>query len=331
LRNPVLDEEEREALFKRLKERGDARRLLEILPKLYPEAAERIKGILLSRQPLPVAEAEAVVAGPDAVAVGVAAHLLGRAGAAGSGPPVAAALGRWWKEWDKDRQEELRRGAVAGHLVGRLLDPMRSLVWAAGRLGVAAETLLAIATMRADLGYDRPLRREAVAALASGKPSKPALEALEKLAGGDDPEIRATAAATVAREDPARGAELAARVLSDRVAFNRVLDRAGERLTDTLRTTAAQVHYQGVVLPHLAGRRDVASLVAVANNGALTEGARLGAIEGLAASASEAAEVELKQMAGAQDNPEELRKAAGRGLRRSRRARLRAASAEGAK
>src|SRR5262249_2702393 len=66
VRNPMIDPDDLDALVRRLQERGDARRLLEVLPKLSPEAAERLKGILLGRQPLPVAEAQAVVAGPDA-------------------------------------------------------------------------------------------------------------------------------------------------------------------------------------------------------------------------------------------------------------------------
>ena len=55
-------------LFRRLQEKGDARPMLEILPRLDEEAAGRVKAILLSRQPLPVAEAETVVAAPDALA-----------------------------------------------------------------------------------------------------------------------------------------------------------------------------------------------------------------------------------------------------------------------
>jgi ParB family chromosome partitioning protein len=331
--NPMIDEEhapeDLDTLFRPLQERGDARRLLEILPKAYPDAARRIKGILLGRQPLPVAEAQAVVAGPDAAAAGMAAHLLGRAGAAESGPPVAAALARWWAEWEKGRQEETRRGAVPGKLVGHLLEPLHSLLWAAGRLGVASDTLLAVAGTRTDVPYDRPLRRQAVAALAAGKPGKPVLAALAGLATGDDPEIRATAAAAVARGDAAgAAAELAGGLLSDRVAFNRVAGRAGEGLTAVLRNAAAQIHYQGVVLPHLAGRRDVTALAAVANDRGLPETARLGAVEGLAAAASEAAEAELRRLAGDQEDPEELRKAAGRGLRRLRRARQRAAAKE---
>jgi ParB family chromosome partitioning protein len=330
LRNPGLDEGERDVLFRRLKERGDARLLLEALPQLGPETARRVRDILLSRQPLPVTEAQAVVAGPDAVAAGVAAHLLGRAGDPAAGPAVAGALARWWGEWDRGRQEEARRGAVPGRQVGHLLEPLRSLVWAAGRLGVSAATLIAIATTRADVPFDRPLRREAVAALAGAAPSAPALAALEGLAADDDPEVRAAAAQAVARDDPARGARVAGAVLSDRVAFNRVAAQGGTPLADALHRAAAQVHYQGVAVPQLVARRDVAGLAAVANDRALPEETRLGAVEGLAAVAGEDAEAQLEQVGRSLETPEELRRAAWRGLRRSRRARRRAAREEAA-
>jgi ParB family chromosome partitioning protein len=328
-RNPEIDPDELDDLFRRLQERGDARRMLQILPQLRSEVAERVKGILLNRQPPPVAEAQAVVAGPDAAAAGVAAHLLGRAGAADSGPAVAAALRRWWGEWDKGRQEETRRGAEPGKLIGHLLEPLRSLCWAGGRLGVASDTLITVATTRADVPFDRPLRREAVAALATMQPSPVVVTALVGLATGGDPEIRATAAQAVARDDPARAAEVAGGVLSDRVAFNRVVSQVGASVADTLHRAAGQVHYQGVAVPHLASRRHVAALAAVANNRTLSEETRLGAVEGLAAAASEAAEAELERVGRSLDNPEELRKAAWRGLRRSKRARQRVATVPG--
>src|SRR5205085_11126535 len=106
VQNPAFTaDDEREELLRRLRERGDARRLLEILPKVDEGTAERLKGILLNRQPLPVAESQTVVAGPDPVAAGVAAHLLGRAGpgAHGAAEAVAPALRRWWGEWDSSR------------------------------------------------------------------------------------------------------------------------------------------------------------------------------------------------------------------------------------
>jgi ParB family chromosome partitioning protein len=314
----MLDE-----LYDRLQKHGDARRLLEILPRLAAEVAERLEGILLNRQPVPVAEAQAVIAGTDAVAAGVAAHLLGRAGqqASGSGPAVAAALRCWWAEWDKGRQEEARRGSAAGTLTGSLAGPLRNLIWAAGRLGGAEDTLVTVATTRTDVPFDRSLRREAVAALAGGKLTKSVLTALEGLAAGDDPEVRAMAAEVVARANAARAPEVAGRVLSDRVAFNRVASHAGERLAVTLRGAAVQVHYQGVAVPHLVTRGDVEGLTAVTRNASLPEDARLGAIEGLAAAASEKAEAELLRIGQSEKEPEELRKAAWRGLRRSRRAR----------
>ena len=62
----------------------------------------------------------------------------------------------------------------------------------------------------------------------------------------------------------------------------------------------------------------------MAENRALSEETRMGAVEGLAAAASEEAEAELVKIGRATENPEELRKAAWRGLRRSKRARQRA-------
>jgi ParB family chromosome partitioning protein len=323
VQNAGAFDDDREPVLRRLQERGDARRLLEILPRLDPEVAGRIRATLLGRQPLPVAEAQAVVAGPDVIAAGVAAHLLGRAGpnAAGAGAAVEAALRRWWGEWDRGRREHGRAGTDREREADRLLPPLRSLLWAAGRLGVAADSLIAAATTRAGIPFDRPVRREAAAALADLPPSGPVLATLENLAVGDDPEVRALAAEAIARAAPERAAEVAGRILSDRIAFNRVAGRDPEQVTATLRGAAVQVHYQGVAVPLLAARNDVAGLAAVAGNRGFSEEARLGAVEGLAAAASEEAEAELVRIGKSEDEPEELRKAAWRGLRRSRRAR----------
>ncbi len=309
-----------EELFRRLQEQGDAKRMLEILPRLEPEIAERVKDILLRRQPLPVEEAKTVVAGPDAMAAGVAAHLLGRAGATDAGSVVATALQRWWKEWEKKCTEETRRGGEPSSETEEFAKGLQSLIWAAGRLG-GADALIPIATSRADWPIDRTLRRSAVAALANSKPSKAIVKALDGLAADDDPEVRTLAAEAVVKDDPRRAGEVAKRVLDDRVAFNRVARHDGAALAETLHEAGSKVHYQGIAVPHLAARNDVASLAAVAGNGSLSEDTRLGAVEGLAAAASEAGEAELVKIGQAAGNPEELRKAAWRGLRRSKRAR----------
>jgi ParB family chromosome partitioning protein len=313
-------------LFDRLQAKGDARRMLEILPRLDVEAARRVKKILLSRQPLPITEAQTVARGPDVLAVGVAAHLLGRAGkeAAGSAQVIEEALARWWKEWDRGRQEETRRGLTPGREVGTMEEPLRSLIWAAGRLGVAAEGLVLIASTRTHLPFDRALARAAAIALASLPPTPKLLTALEGLAAGDDPEVRSLSAEAVARDDPRRAGTLAGKLLSDRVAVARVAACAPDEVIPPLRGAAVQVHYQGVALPHLAGRNDVAGLTAVAGNRGFSEEVRLGAVEGLAAAASVDAEAELVRIGQSMQEPEEVRKAAWRGLRRSRRARKRA-------
>jgi ParB family chromosome partitioning protein len=125
----------------------------------------------------------------------------------------------------------------------------------------------------------------------------------------------------VGRGDAARGAALAGKALGDSVAFNRLASRARVDVAATSRGAAAQVHLQGVVVPHLTARGDVKGLAAVAGNAGFNEETRLGAVEGLAAAALQEAEEELVRIGTAAGQPEELRKAAWRGLRRSRRAR----------
>lgn len=212
----------------------------------------------------------------------------------------------------------------------QLAKPLGDLIWAGGRLG-ATDPLLPIATTRPEMPFDRDLRQKAVRALILGKPNKAALATLDKLAGDDDPEIRAMAAEAVVEADPARSKEVTGRLLSDRVAFNRVARHDGAGVMETLRGAVGQIHYQGVTVPQLSSRQDVATLAATAGNASLTEETRIGAVEGLAAMASEAAEAELVRIGQATENPEELRKAAWRGRRRSVRARKKVAAKEVAK
>ena len=114
---------------------------------------------------------------------------------------------------------------------------------------------------------------------------------------------------------------MAPALLSDRVSFDRLARGDGAKVEETARSAAGQVHYQGVALPHLIMRGDVAALAAVAEDRKLPDATRLGAIEGLARLAREDAEARLVQIGKAEKEDEELRKAAWRGLRRSKRAR----------
>jgi ParB family chromosome partitioning protein len=209
-----------------------------------------------------------------------------------------------------------------------MTEAIQSLIWAAGRLGVGTETLATIASTRTHVPFDRPLQREAVIALASLPPAPKLLAALETLAIGDDPEVRSLAAEAVARDDGRRAGTLAGKLLSDRVAVARVAATAPAEVTPPLRGAAVQVHYQGVALPHLVGQKDIAGLTAVAGNRGFAEEVRLGAVEALAATATEEGEAELLRIGQSMQEPEEVRKAAWRGLKRSKRARKKAAPKE---
>jgi ParB family chromosome partitioning protein len=119
------------------------------------------------------------------------------------------------------------------------------------------------------------------------------------------------------------------------VSFRRVAQasgagtRAGAALSATARGAASLVHAQGVVLPYLVAGGDVEAIGAVASDRSLPEATRLGAVEALAASAREDAEELLRAIGRAGDDDEDLRKAAWRGLRRSMRARQKAARSQG--
>jgi ParB family chromosome partitioning protein len=110
-------------------------------------------------------------------------------------------------------------------------------------------------------------------------------------------------------------------LLSDAVAFRRASGQPNVDLLEVARPAAERIHSQGIVVPYLAAKGDVATLAAVADNPKLTEEVRLGAIEGLAAAVSLEGEAALERVGRASSNSEDLRKAAWRGLRRSRRRR----------
>ncbi len=330
LRNPNEGNDYDEVL-KRACERGEPAELFRLLASGIEFVHTAIANALINRTPPPLAEARAALTSQNAKTVQVAAHLLGRAGSAAkdAAKDVAAALDRWAAAW-----QERRRLVAKDNLprdrqqLDQLTPCLTSLIWAAGRLGVAQDRLVALAAAGADDPLYRPIRLEAVTALADSKDAA-TLDVLEQAALGNDPEIRTVAADALGRNSPERAKKIAEKLLSDRVSFNRLLLRDGAAETDTLRAAVRQVHYQGVALPHLVAQADVDGLAAVAENPKLPEATRLGAVEGLAKIPQAAAEQKLLAVARNDKEEEELRKAAWRALRRLKRARQRLATAAG--
>jgi len=113
--------------------------------------------------------------------------------------------------------------------------------------------------------------------------------------------------------------------LSDRPSFNRLVAAKVVHATDVA-SAASQVHYQPVALPVLIAERDVPTLAAVAKDRKAGDTVRLGAVEGLGVMAFEPAEAVLIEIGIAKDDDKEIRKAAWRALRRSKRARKKAAA-----
>jgi ParB family chromosome partitioning protein len=319
-------------ILERVQDRGEPAKIFEILPKCPDDVRESLQGCLLNRPNLPVLEAKAALDSPDASTAALAAHVLGRAGAkaADAALSVEASLARWRMAWEKERVRYVGKRAVSeeNDLAVALTSCVQSLVWAAGRLGVADKILGEIIAARPDDPEYRPIRREAVLALAS-KPATPnAVKALESAALVGDPESRAIAAQALARLDPKKAESLAERLLADAVGFRRLMLAGKVPVDQILRTASKQVHYQGVVLPALIGRGEVTTLAAVLGDRSLSEATRLGALEGLAAMAVEPAEAVLRKVGADAKEDEEIRKAAWRSLRRSKRAREKSGKAK---
>jgi ParB family chromosome partitioning protein len=277
---------------------------------------------LLHRKTLPIEEAAHVLSSQQEDVVELAAHILGRAGSQASphGAKLETAIAIWREKW-----EQLRSGPPLNpvyHPVQSLTGCLTRLMWAAGRMETAVKELMSAATSHTDDHYFRPIRLEAIRALAHGKASKQILEVLEAAALGHDPEARAVAAQALAEQDAKRAEGLAGKMLSDRVSLERLAFAENLDITEALHSAAENAHSQGVVLPVLIAAGDLEHLKNVACNQALPEAARLGAIEGLALLGQEAAEEELAKLGKNETEDEELRKAAWRARRRSKRLRL---------
>jgi ParB family chromosome partitioning protein len=325
-------------------DRGDALRILEVFPRCQPAVQAALEASLLGRPALPAKEALAALASGNEGTVRLAARLLGRTGAADAATKkaLAAALTKWAAAWD-ERRKKLPADAVAqfllyGHIPDEgsaepfapVTDCLRGLIWAACQLQAVVERVAELAASRADDPLFRPVRLDAVRCLATTEPAEPVLAAMETLARGTDPLVREIAADVLGRHAPARAAALVELLASDRPSFARLV--AGRDLPAAaafVRTAAGQVHYQPVALPAVIAAKDVPTLAAVAKDRKKPEAARLGAIEGLGVMAAPPAEAVLAEVGAAEGDDEDVRKAAWRALRRSKRARLAAGAGGG--
>lgn len=323
--HPELDE----GALERLRERGDPGRLLEVLPKVRPHYRDEIStplvAALLARDPAPTDAAAAALAAEqgDPGITAVAARILGRAGdPASHADPIGAALGTALDRWQTRHAALTREQRPHDDEYTARTDAARWLVWAAGRLRAAPDTLVRAA--RLGLEGSSPIRLAALDALTAGHAGADGVDAVAEAVQAADPELRAAGAAALANLDSERAGRLASIAEDDRRSLDR-LARGNPAAEDALRAAARRIHAQGVALPLLVNAGDLDSLAATAADKALPEATRLGAIEALSQIATPAAEDAIVVVAKDPDEDDALRKAAWRARRRAARTRDRRA------
>ncbi len=308
--------------IEKVTEKGDPLRLLDLFPKCSPEIQQRLEGSLTSRKEVPAKEAAAALTHADDATVRLAARLLAKV--AKPTPDMKKAVGeavaRWWKEWQSRRAKYDRRLIPLDDLekAGQCL---RVLFWAAKQLGALGDEVHEVVTSRANDPLAKGVRLDALRTLGGvDKPTAGTVATLEKLATDTDADVRTLAAALLAKFDPRKAAVLLGGMLTDKPTFARVVG-GGVKPEGVLKPAAAQPHQQSVVLQPLVAAKDVPTLSGVAKDRKAAEPARLGAIEGLGFMADEGAETVLVEVGTSDGDDEDVRKAAWRALRRSKRRR----------
>src|SRR5262249_37800245 len=98
--------------LKRVSEKGDSGRILEILPNANPSHKEELSRTVINRPELPVEAAKKALAGNDAGTVRLAAQIVGRVGpkAGDAEKSLETALDKWSKAWEVKRTKLTRDG-----------------------------------------------------------------------------------------------------------------------------------------------------------------------------------------------------------------------------
>lgn len=308
--------------LKRVLEQGTPERILTVFAHCHDDVQTQLTLALLKRPQLSAEQMLAALTQEDAATVRLAARLLGRLTEFPKSALVAleTAVTQWQQQWLVRRTDPQRTPTQMASSLTPVADCLGILLWCASRAKLKPAIFQKLIEARPDDRLYQPIRRAAVQALVANPVPDALVPLLNALATGTDATLRTLAIESLARQHTKHASSLAEKALADRPSFNRLV-AAQVNLDPTLKKAAGDLHYQGVALPHLIARKDFEALLSVATNDKLPEATRLGAVEGLAALATEAAEAKLLVLAQDDDEAEEIRKAAWKSLRRSRRAR----------
>jgi ParB family chromosome partitioning protein len=287
------------------------------------EVRQMLREGLIRRAALPRAELEAALAGADPVPRAEAAWIVGNAGDAARplAGAIEAAVGRAAAQLVPTRHAALGPAQLAE------IEAEWAGLWAARRVG-AAGAVAVEATAHAVLGEDRApvaLRREAAAVLAAAA-STSALGALNAAVGDVDREVRAVAANAIAARRPDTAAATI-RALGNRADATTIAPlalAAWPQLAAELVADPATRAWSMAV--SLIGRR-IDELIAIATAEG-SETARIAAIAALGRLGGENARHALEAIHGTTSEPDTIKLAAWKALRRLQR-RVAKAYAEG--
>ena len=292
------------------------------------QARTRLVNHVLSMEPLPIKEATLAVAGTDPRTVDLAAHVIGRHADSKSSKACAAAFEYWLTEYSKASEQLKLQNETADSEVLEQASVLKRLIWSLGRVGGAKKELLELLVSHQSDDHFRELRHAAMDALDNEKLTATDAKQLPDLLQDYDPRIRAGAGALLLAHKESNQPVVAEALLADRRPFDRMASDRKFKASEAFKSAVNSAHYQPRTLPHLIAEKDFKTLASVANNDKLDLPSRLGAIEGLAKIIDKGAEKALIAIGNDESLDQGLRKAAWRGLRRSKRTKKELASAQ---
>ncbi|MEJ2610108.1 MAG: HEAT repeat domain-containing protein [Candidatus Thiodiazotropha sp.] len=292
--------------------------IFELITHCPEEAQPRLANHLMSLDPLPIEESLIALSNPDAKAVILAAHVIGRDGNKKNANTVKAVLETLIENYSAASEHLKLQNRLGNTEFLENRKALNQLIWSAGRLGGSENELLNLLVSHPSDEYFLELRQSAIDALQGSKLSATQAKKLNELLNDYDPVIRNGAGSLMVTLKKTNANVVADAFLADRRAFEQ-LARSGVSVEETIHNAVSSSHYQPRAIPHLIADSDSQALASVATDNKLDLLSRLGAIEGLAKLATKDADQSLIDIGKDESVDEVLRKASWKGLRRSKR------------
>ena len=306
----------------RIREKATSEEIFDLVGECCPDFRKRFTQHLLMCDPLPVKSATTKLSDENPAIVEVSAWIVGRADEKKHAKELAKAIEKWLERGEDGSKKLFFTKYGYDEYFEETVACLTRLVWAAGVTGGNEKLLAEIVSDYSNLDGFAPIRHAAIDELqASEKIPEAVAKTLKQSLDDPDPYIRNRVTEVLSAAPKAKLNDLAELVLPDRGAFNKLGRLRADDIKKTLQATASHAHYQSRGLPFLIKAGDAKTLNTVAKDEKLALVARLGAVEGLAKISSAESEKHLLAIGKNKSNDEELRKAAWRGLRRSKRQR----------